>query len=147
MPIQHRQLPVTPDGIIDEVSDIDELERRGYDASAFIEDTRNFVASMEYAKKLNNLREIVGVSRGGFFFHTARLPAGLVYLIETIDPDLFRNKERFYRYLDRHPYYKTGYSKQMTSCGGTREAQRPTAGTPAPAPGVHGVALFADGSN
>lgn len=147
MPIQHRQLPVTPDGIIDEVSDIDELERRGYNATSFIEDTRNFVASMEYAKKLNNLREITGVSRGGFFFHAARMPSGLVYLIEAIDPDLLRNKERFYRYLDRHPYYKTGYSKQMTSCGGKSEAQRTSPGSSGTAPSVHGVALFADGSN
>lgn len=146
MPLQQRQRSVSPDGILDEISNIDELERHGYNSKAFILDAAEIRNAMEYAKKLGNL---VGMSDGGYFFHAAGMPYGLVMLIETLDPDLFRNRERFYKYLDRHPYFKTGYAKQMTSIAGgnSAKAARQDPGNIQPNQGVHNVASRSGSGN
>lgn len=118
-----RPRSIHPDGLIDEVSDLEQLAAHGYDSDAFVEDVTDVQEALETARKLSNIGSISGMSHGGSLFWAARMPPGLVYWIEKVDPDLLRNKPRFYRYLDRHPQYKMGKLKRMTSIGsstGTR---------------------------
>lgn len=53
-----------------------------------------------------------GMSNGGTFMRVACIPQSVWAAMKQVDQNLFKDKKRFYRWLNRHPEYRVG--KQVT---------------------------------
>jgi hypothetical protein len=102
----------SPEKVIDHVSDFNNLRQRIPERmDNLVEAVSDVKSAMEYGKQVNNKREAIGLSPGGTWFRAASIPVSVLSVIEQIDPGFLKDKKKFYRWLGRHPQYRTGSIK------------------------------------
>lgn len=62
----------------------------------------------EYAAKVSSARRIAGLSGSKNFFYTATIMTSVVAALLEVDPDFFKDKKKYHRWLARHPEYRVG---------------------------------------
>jgi len=75
------------------------------DTFAAIQDHRS---TLQEIRKISNARTAVGMSAGGNMMKVACFPHELYAAIVLVNPFFLKDKPEFYRWLNRHPYYRVG---------------------------------------
>lgn len=103
--------------ILDEVTSAHVLKDRLPEGrmDQFVEAVSDIHQAHEEIAKITNARRIAGMSEGGNMMRVASVPLSVVAAIEQVEPGLFQDKKRFYRWLNRHPEYQCVKYRAMTS--------------------------------
>jgi len=103
-------LITSKDNEIDYVSDARRLRDRLAPGrmNTFIEGIKDVRAALAEAEQISTTRKAIGISPDGTFFRAATIPTSVVAAIYEVEPNFFKDKSIFYRWLARHPEYKTG---------------------------------------
>lgn len=59
-------------------------------------------------RAISNTRETYGMTKEGNMMRVACFPHELYAAIVLVNPFFLKDKPEFYRWLDRHPYYRVG---------------------------------------
>ena len=81
----------------------------------FVEAVSDIRAANEEAYKITNFKRVAGLSDSGNWMRVATIPLSVIAVIEQVEPGLFQDKKRFYRWLNRHPEYQCVKYRAMTS--------------------------------
>lgn len=107
---------ITRNDLIDEVTSARALRERYPDGRIenLVEAVADVRAAMDECRAISNVRTVSGLSNDKTWMRMAHVPLEVVVFLEqNVDPNFFRDKKTFYRWLHRHPEYQTASYKKI----------------------------------
>lgn len=90
----------------DHIVEPSRLTERMPEYNSFFQQNKDIKQAYWEDREISADRTLTGMSKEKHFKHIARLPWAVAAALIWIDPNFFKDKERFHRFLRRHPEYR-----------------------------------------
>lgn len=99
--------------LLDEISDPEFLVSRVPSFAQFFDSVDVLRDAVYEARQVTMGRQRVGMTNDGTMMRVACVPQALWAAILAVEPKMLQDKKLFYKWLNRNPQYRVGYSKPL----------------------------------